>query len=112
MDKPDGPTHRRQQGWQAWVAQDPTSAGFADAHFDGSDNPVTAMPPLFGVTVADQKITVTAMGAVVETDVDPTDTILDLPAFAASTTNDAPAVVRAGWPTSMNVNTRERAAVR
>ena len=89
---------------EQWVAQDPTSAGFALMHTPALPDPPVAMPPLFRVKVADQKITVTAMGAVVETNVIPTDTILDLPAFAASTTNDAPSV-GAGWMD--NVHERE-----
>ena len=84
-----------------WMEQDPTDITFV--RYDGAEP-----APIYSFSVSNQKISVKALGAAVETDTKPVNDILDLPAFKASPSTDAPSL-GAGWIGSVHEREYKRA---
>ena len=84
-----------------WTEQDPTNAT------DFVKYGITS-GAIYSYGVSNQKISVTPVGAAVETDTTPGNTVLDLPAFAVSKTKDAPSA-GTGWMGSTHEREYKRA---
>ena len=83
-----------------WAEQDPSDATFVKYG--------TTTGEIYSYGVSDQKISVTAVGAAVETDTTPGNAVLDLPAFKASTTKNAPSAGM-GWMGAVHEREYKRA---